>query len=236
MWSICKKELKTYFYSPIAYTFIAIYLFVTGLFFWLNNLVSASADFVVVLESLTLIFIFTVPVLTMRLFSEERKSKTDQLLLTAPVRLSAVVLGKYLAALILFAITLVMTFVYPIILASLGEPDMAVIFAGYLGFFFLGAAMIALGVLISTLTTSQVTAAVATFAAILFLYMADSFTSGISLAWVNTALSAVSIFSRYNDFTIGVIGLSPIVYFITVSGIFIFLTVRVIERRRWSAN
>ena len=236
MWSICKKELKSYFYSPIAYTFMAIYLFITGLFFWINNLLSASADFVSVLESLTLTFIFTVPVLTMRLFSEERKSKTDQMLLTAPIRLSGVVLGKYFAALILYAITIVTTFIYPIILAVLGEPDMAVIFAGYLGFFLLGAVMIAVGLLISCLTTSQITAAVATFAAILFLYMADTFTASISTPWLATALEAVSVFSRYNDFTIGIIGLSPMIYFISMSGIFLFLTVRVIERRRWSAN
>ena len=113
---------------------------------------------------------------------------------------------------------------------------MAVIFAGYLGFFLLGAVMIAVGLLISCLTTSQITAAVSTFAAILFLYMADTFTASISTPWLATALKAVSVFSRYNDFTIGVIGLSPMIYFISMSGIFLFLTVRVIERRRWSAN
>ena len=236
MWAICKKEFKTYFCSPVAYAFIAMVLFIPGLFFWIYNLGRASADFLSVLEALNLIFIFTVPVLTMRLFSEERKTRTDQLLLTAPVRLPAVVLGKYFAALLLFAIAVAATWVYPLILRILGQPDMAVIAGGYIGFIFLGAAMIAVGVLISALTTSQITAAVSTFAAILVLYMADAFAAGIPVKWLSSLVQALSVFSRYNIFTIGVIGLSPVVYFLSVTALFLYLTVRVIRRRQIRGN
>ncbi|HOV69106.1 MAG TPA: ABC transporter permease subunit [Clostridia bacterium] len=234
MFYIWKKELKAYFYSPIGYVFIAIYMFVTGVFFYISNLQLASADFVQVLEALTLMFIVTVPVLTMRLLSEERRSKTDQLLLTAPIKLTAIVLGKYFAALTVFLITIFCTFIYPAIIGVLGELDMAVVIAGYVGFFLMGSVMIAIGVFLSSVTTSQLTAAIATLAAIFSIYILDSIIAGMSDSWFSSVLRSISVFSRFNDFTMGIIGLSPIIYFISMSLIFVFLTIRVIEKRRWS--
>lgn len=234
MLAVWKKEVQSYFLSPIAYIFMAVFMLVTGLFFVLTNVLGQSAEFNSTLSNIAFMFILVVPVLTMRLLSEEKRSKTDQLLLTSPISLTAVVVGKYLAALTVFAATLVLSLVYPLVLAIFGNPAFGEIFAGYLGFALLGCSLIALGLFMSALCENQVTAAVSTFGVILVVWMGSSILSSINIPWLNSMLSWLAIYGRFTGFVQGIIGLAPTFYYLSVSALFVFLTIRTVEKRRWS--
>ena len=246
-----------------------------------------NSDYNSVLSNITFIFLLVVPILTMRLMAEEAKQKTDQLLLTSPISLTSIVLGKYLAAVSVFLLTLVITFAFPIILSTMGTISIAEIAGGYIGFFLFGSALIAVGLFISSITDNQVIAAVVTFTALLLLWFIDVimqelpvdrlsgivFTGFLVLAIAviiyltmkNIVISGsilvigiagmltgylikpviydglivkflqwFSLLSRYQEFSMGILSLSPIVYYITFSGAFVFLTIRMLEKKRWS--
>lgn len=211
-------------------------MFLSGIFFFLGNVYSGSADFNSLLGTLTFLFMLVVPVLTMRLLSEERKNKTDQLLLTSPISLTSMVIGKYLAALSVFLITLVITFIYPIILFMFGTPSMSEIVTGYIGFFCLGASLIAVGVFISALGENQITSAFITLGVLLVLYLMSSslLESLINIPWIVSVLEWFSVYERFTPFSQGVLGITQIFYYLSFAAVFIFLTVRTVERRRWS--
>lgn len=237
MLAIYRKELQTYFYSPLGYVFMGSFLFVAGIFFAFGNIMSVSADFGTMLSNVSFIFMLVVPILTMKLMSDERRTKTDQLLLTSPVSLWSVVVGKFLAACTVFLFTLVLTFVYVIILAAFGNISLGEVFVNYLGFFLTGCCMIAVGLFVSTLTESQVTASIATFGVILMLYLMDSMVSLITadyLQFLVTGMKWLSLFSRFSDFTSGILNISSTIYMITFAFVFLFLTVCTTEKRRWS--
>ncbi|HEY8463177.1 MAG TPA: ABC transporter permease [Bacillota bacterium] len=174
MGAVFQKELRTYFLTPLGYIFMGFFLLISGFFFALNNLFPASANYNIMLASLTSIFMFLVPILTMRLLAEESRQKTDQLLLTSPLTTVGIVLGKYFAAVTVFLITIGITWVYPAILNLHGMIAFPEIFGGYIGFFFLGASFIAVGLYVSALTENQVSAAVITFSVLLILWILDS--------------------------------------------------------------
>jgi len=234
MWAVLKREIQAYFYSPIGYVFMGFFLLVSGFFFAASNIFAGSAEFSSLLGNITFLFLLLVPVLTMRLLTEERKNKSDQLLLTSPLSLTSIVMGKYLAAVVVFLLTLVITAIYPIILFAYGEPSLGEILGGYIGFFLMGCAFIAIGLFVSALTENQVTAAVATFAVLLLMWLMDWITPNINNATVAKILDWFSILKKFENFGIGVLSLSPMVYYITFAGIFVFLTIRAIEKRRWS--
>lgn len=289
MWAIFHRELRAYFVTSLGYIVIGFFLLMAGIFFTVNNLLGASPDFKSVLGSLLFIFLFIVPLLTMRLIAEDTRSKTDQLLLTSPVGVTGIVLGKYLAALALFAAVLAVTGAYPIIMSVYSMEPLAIleILGGYLGFFLLGAAFISVGLFISSTTENPVSAAVATFATLLLLWIVDwvqpslpkdslsglVFVSFLGLAValivhltlrnipvtailcalilaatgttyalqsslykgiVNRIVGWFSLVKRFQDFGLGVLSLGPVVYYISFSAIFVFFTVRMIEKRRWS--
>lgn len=234
MLAIWKKELQAYYLSPIAYVFTGVFLLVSGLFFTLYNVLSYSASFLNTLSSLTFLFMLVVPILTMRLLSEERLNKTDQLLLTAPVTLTAVVVGKYMAAVTVFLLTLVISLVYPLVLTIFGNPAFGEILTGYIGFFLMGSAIISVGVLMSALTESQVTAAVTTFGILLFLQLIEYVAPNLDIAWLVTAFNWLSLYSRFDSFAAGLLALVPCLYYISFISVFLFLTIRVMDRRRWS--
>ncbi|MCG8499446.1 MAG: ABC transporter permease subunit [Firmicutes bacterium] len=234
MLAIFKRELKSYFYSPIGYIFVGFFLLLSGYFFATGNLMSGIADMKMVFGNLSIVFLFLVPILTMRLISEEKKSKTDQLLLTSPVSLTGVVIGKYLAAVAVFLISLLITGVYPIILYIFSSPSLGEILAGYLGFFLMGSAFIAIGLFISSMTENQVISAVASFGVLLLLWLIDMIVPFIQNPFIARAIEWLSILRRFQDFTLGILSLSPIVYYVSFSVAFVFLTVRVLEKRRWS--
>jgi ABC-2 type transport system permease protein len=289
MLAVFKRELKAYFSSPIGFTFVGFFILLSGIFFAISNLIPASPNYTAVLGSITFIFLFVVPILTMRLLSEEMRQKTDQLLITSPLSITGIVVGKYLAAVAVFFLTLAITVIYPVIMSffALGGLAWWEIVGGYIGFFLLGSSFIAVGLFFSSLTDNQLIAAVESFAALLLIWILDFIAQSVpsdavsglvflaliglglvllvflstrsTLATVVTFLIAAaavvllfvfsrgsfdgligrilswfSLLKRYGDFGQGLLGLSPIVYYISFSGVFVFLTIRMIEKRRWA--
>ncbi len=234
MIAIFKRDLKSYFTSPLGYVFIAAFLAVMNVFFYLYNVYPAQSSLSTVFNFMVYILIFVTPLLTMRLFSEEFKQKTDQLLLTSPVRISGIVVGKFLAALAIFAIALAVTLVYVVIIAAHGQPNIRELLANYLAMFCVASAFISIGVFISSLTENQLVSAVLTLAVFLVLYLVDTSGFGADNAILNNIIYSISLFVRYTTISNGVLTLSDIVFYISVAAVFLFATTRVIEKKRWS--
>lgn len=195
---------------------------------------SNSTDLSYVFSNLFSIVIFLVPMLTMRLFSEERRQKTEQALFTAPVSFTGVVMGKFLACLTMYLLGMGVTLLYFLVMCAFQIPDVAVFCGNFLGLFLLGAALCAIGIFISSLTESQVIAAVGSLAIGLFLLFANSFTPVVSSEWINAVMDGISFYQHYLDFTRGLLNLSDLTFFVSVTALFLFLTVRHLERRRIS--
>lgn len=195
-----------------------------------------TTDITVVFSYLFQVLMFIIPLLCMRLMSEEKKQKTDQLLMTSPVSVTGLVMGKFLAALAIYGIALAVTIVYAIILSFFASPEWAVVIGNIFGSLLMGAAMIAICLLISACTESQIIAAIGGLAAMLLLWMIESVSSLLpdSLSWLGTALSQLSFSSRYDNFCSGILNISDILFYISAIVVFLFFNVRVIEKRRWS--
>lgn len=234
MIAVWKREVQSYFLSPLAYVFMGAFMVIAGIMFSANNIQYRSVSFSSTLSSMTFVFMLLVPLLTMKLLSEERKSKTDQLLLTAPVSITSIVLGKYFAALTVFLATLILSIIFPIILSIFGMPAMGEIVAGYIGFFLLGSALIAVGVFISSITENQVIAALVTFFVLLVMWIGNVAISSISQRWVAAILEWFLVYSRISPYSMGLLSLTTTIYFISFALVFLFLTVRNVEKRRWS--
>ncbi len=245
MWAVCKKELQNYFYSPIGYVFLAIFMVISAFLFFSINLTanqygtgySGYADYAVSLQNMVIYLSFITPVLTMRVFAEERRNKTDQLYLTSPISITSVVLGKYFACITVLLIAMVLNLIFPIILAvytTSGTLNGAMLAVQYTGFFLIGATFMAIGVFISSMTESQVVAAVVSFAVAFIIWLGSSVLNYVGSSLLSAVASSINMLSRYQSFADGVVGFAPVVYYISVSGLFIFLTVRAIERRRWT--
>lgn len=179
MLAVFKKELRTYFLTPTGYIFMGGFLLVSGFFFTFLNLMQASPKYTDLLSNITFLFLIIMPVLTMRLIAEETRQKTDQLLLTSPLSIGEMVIGKYLAAVAVFLMTLLVTCLYPLIMSFYGFIATWEIVCGYIGLFLLGSAFIAIGLFVSSLTENQVSAAVITFAALLLLWLLDAIQQGL---------------------------------------------------------
>ncbi|MEG2295556.1 MAG: ABC transporter permease subunit, partial [Oscillospiraceae bacterium] len=177
MLAIFKREIYTYFTTPIGYVFLAIFYLLSGYFFLALCLLYDTSDLTYVFAQLFTVIIFLVPILTMRLFSEDLRNKTDQLLLTSPISLFSLVMGKYLSALTVYTIGISCVFVYSGVIASFTPPAWPMIIGNFLGLFLLGAALIAIGMFISSLTENQVIAAVAGFGIGLMLILFDAIIS-----------------------------------------------------------
>ena len=233
MLAIMRKELAAYFRSPVGYIFLAVFYFFSGYFFFANNLFGMNADLGGVFGGLYTLLLFLIPILTMRLLSEERKNKTDQALLTAPVTLTGMVLGKYLASVIVFVMGLAVTLVYALLIASITYPNWGLIFGNLLATLLLGMALISIGLFISSLTENQVIAAAGGFGVGLFFLLIGAMRA-VFTGVIGTIVEAISFYERYFSFALGIFRIADIVYFISVCAIFLFLTVRVFEKRRWS--
>ena len=234
MSAIYRRELNAYFTSPIAYVVYAVAALFAGIFFWLTVLSRDTTDMGFVFSSMVLIIIILVPILTMRLFSEEKNKKTEQGLLTAPVNLLEIVLGKYFAALTVYALMMVIFIIYAIIISTLVPPSWPTIFCNLLGFFLFGAALISIGTFISSLTESQIVAAIASIGAGLLISYIDTIAKSVGVAVIEKVLSAISFTTPYQNFAVGLINLSDVVFFLSIPTLFVFFTVKVLERRRWN--
>jgi ABC-2 type transport system permease protein len=237
MTAVLKRDFRAYFTSPIGYIYIGAYVFVLNLVFYLENGLNQSASLANVFSFMLIVMMFTTPILTMRVFSEEYKQRTDQLLLTTPVRTFDIVLGKFLSAQLVFMTLLALTFTWPLTIAILGENNAAEVFGNYAGIFFIGAAYIAMGIFISSLTENQVVAAVGSLGLFLSLFLVDTlssffFTSGALPIWIMSILNYISIMGRFHSVTSGILALSDVIFFISVCALFLFLTARRWDRQR----
>ncbi|MDR3336670.1 MAG: hypothetical protein LBT16_05645 [Treponema sp.] len=233
MISIWKREIKAYFYSPLGYVFIAAYYLFTGFFFFNYNLYGNSADMRSLFDILFTVTLFLAPILTMRLMSEDRKMKTDQILLMAPVRSSQVILGKYTAALCVYLIAMSGALVVSIIAEVFGSPEWPVIIGHFAGLFLLGASLIAIGIFISVLTENQIIAAIGGYSAGFLMMLLDSIASIFSGNFIAALLHGMSFRIRYQPFTLGIFSVDNLLFFISISVFFIFLTTGQFEKRRW---
>ena len=179
------------------------------------------------------IVMFLVPILTMRLFSEDKRQKTEQLLLTAPIGLTGIIFGKLLAAFAVFTLGFSATLVYALVLDSFGTLEWSVYLSNLLGMLLLGLALISIGAFISSLTENQVVAAIGGFAVTLLLVFVDTLATIVKTGWISAVLNNLSVYTRYSDFSLGVINFSDIIFFLSLCAVFVFLTVRVFEKKRW---
>lgn len=234
MKAIFKREFKAYFTSMPGYVFLSIFLFLSGYMFWGNNIYGSSSSMVWYFASMVSAVVFIIPVLTMRLFSEDRKTKTDQLLITAPVSLWEMVLGKYFAALCTFLTGIAITLLYPIIMSFYGSVPFAENTSAYVGFILFCGSIISIGAFMSALTESQVIALISTYGVIILTIVMDWAAQNVGNAVIAKILLWLSPIEKFTDFTLGVLNIESIVYYISLAAIFLFLTVRVFEKRRWS--
>lgn len=287
MTAIFKREFKSCFTGMIGWVIAAVSLFFLGLYFTNRNLLYASSDFALVLYTMTMILLFLLPAISMRSFAEERKNKTDQLLLTSPVSIPAIVAGKFLAELAVFALPLAAAVVMPLLLQAFGTVSLVAAYSALLGYLLLGGACLAVGTWISALTENQILAYLATFGALLVAYLMNGiqtmFTTGNLLAFIvfmvvllvasvlvgvickrlaagavvfcagavvlfvlfqlrpawlltafNAVLSALALFEPFKDIVGGMFSIPAIVYYLSVMGLFLFLTGQALARRRWN--
>lgn len=231
---IARREVQSYLISPIAYVVSAAFLLMMGLLFYLFLQFSRQATVRYLLESgFTYIFLTVLALgLTMRLLAEERRMGTIELLLTSPVKDWEVVVGKYVGSLVIFLGTTVLSLYFPLVLILVGDPDRGLILSGYLGFVLLGAALLALGVLASSLTQNQAVAVLVGMAMVIALWLIR-YIGGFAGAGLGDFLSSLSLFSRYEDFTGGVIDTSNLAYYLSLIAAALFLATRVVEMKRW---
>ncbi len=236
MKTIFSRELGSYFDTMVGYVFMGICMLVCGIFFTSTNIQGGSASFAGVVSSVSYALILITPILTMRSFAEERKSRSDQLLLTAPVSVTDIVLGKYFAAMGVLVSTLLLTLVFPIILALFAQPYWGEIALGYIGMLFLGGTFISIGIFISSISENQLTACVGTLGILFLLWLADSVIPTVGSAALTTALNALSLYKQFSMFQSGVLSIPAIIYFVSVTFLFLFFTVKSVERRRWTKS
>lgn len=234
MTAIFKRELRSYFVTPLGFVFIGAVFFFSAYFFMIYNLYGATTDMSALFSNIFNVLLFLAPILTMRLLSEEKRSGTDQMLFSSQVSRAGIVIGKYLSALAVYTLAVVSTLMLVFIMGTYAKPDIAVIIGNYIGVFILGMALVAICLFLSAITESQVIAAVCGFGASLILMLTDQLAMMAPKGLVRTVLTFLSFGERYSPFTIGIIDVSCLVFFISVALLFICYTIAVLERKRWS--
>lgn len=238
MWAIYKRELKSYFRSFIGFLFIAATLFFVSLYFFVYNMLSGYPYISYSISSVTFLFMITVPILSMRILAEEKHSKTDQLILTAPVSVGGIVMGKFLALLTIFLIPTAVVCTYPLIMKGFGSVPMGESYLAVLAFFLYGMTSIAIGLLISSLTESQVIAAVVSFLVLFLGYMMSSICNLISSTGnlLTKILGCFDLATPFNEMLNGTLNLQSVIYYITLTALALFLAVQAIQKRRYSVS
>ncbi|MBQ8910967.1 MAG: ABC transporter permease subunit [Clostridia bacterium] len=234
MLAIFKREMRSYFSTPIGYVFLAVFLAVSGVVFALSTYMADVASLSTYFTMMTVAYVLLIPILTMKIFSDELRSKTDQLLLTAPVSLTGVVFAKYLAALAMYAIAVALSMVNFLFLVFNGYTVQAGIAVGmFVGMLLIGMACIAVGVFISALTESQLVAVLLTMVSLVVMMFINAFNSFIPFTWIRVVLSWFAISGRYNTLAAGRFDFTAILYYVSIAGAFLLLTIRVFEKKRW---
>lgn len=234
MFAIYKRELRSFFTTPIGYIFCAIFLAFSAGVFCYSTLYQMSADTTFYFTAMLFSLVILIPLLSMKSFSEERKTRTEQLLLSAPVSLTGMVMAKFLSAFTVFFGCTVLTSFNFIILYTHAEPKTSLILCNLVAFLLVGMAFLSIGIFISALTESQLAASVITVASLLVLLLISMLNSLISVPWIRFLFSGISVFSRYQNFANGIFDVAGLVYYLSLSALFLFLTVRVFDRRRYA--
>lgn len=230
--ALFKRELISYFCSPIAYIVLVVFLVISGYFFWYILGVTMEASLRFTLSNMSIILLFISPAITMRLLAEEKRSGTLETLMTDPVTDAEVVLAKFLASLVFYVFLLVPTLSYVFILKAVGNPDMGIIWAGYAGLMLIGGLFLSIGLLSSAVTSNQIISAVVGFVALL-LFWVIGFVSDLGTSKLNKIFGYIGFFEHFDSFRKGIIDTRDIIYFVTAIVLFLFITMRVVESRKW---
>ena len=227
--------MRSYFTGVIGYLFIVLYLAIAGIVLCYTTLFSNSADVSSYFMIMLIVSAIMLPLLTMKSFSEERKQKTEQLLMTAPVSITGVVLGKFLAAYVIFAACITLTSLYSLVLLIYSSFKVAILFGSLIATLLVGAVYIAIGIFVSSLTENQLSAAVGTMA-ILLGFLAIGIVSMLfpTQFWLRYVFNFISIFTRFQNFTVGYFDIASTVYYVSIAAIFMYLTIRIYDRRRYN--
>ena len=233
VWSILLKELKSYFVSPIAYVMTAMFLLISGYFYVLILGFTKDAGMMTYLfGNMSIVLLLIGPMMSMRLFAEEQRNKTLELLLTSPISDAGIVMGKFLASALLLLTMLLTTIHFPLMLFYFGNPDPYPILSGYVGLFLMGCSFLAIGMLTSTWTQNQIISAVSSFAISLLLWFLGAATS-VSGSEMGKVLNYMSLNTHWESFAKGLLSVSDILYYFSLIGLLLFLTIRSLETRRW---
>ena len=231
--TIRKREIRGYFHTPVGYVFIGVFLAVSSVLFYMQVLRQRSGDLPNFIAEMSYLWMLLSPVLTMRLLAEEKQKKTDQLLLTSPVSLPGIVVGKYLAAVTVLLITAGLTLFFVLIVALYGTVYPAELAVNYLGFILQGCAFVALDLFISGCAGTPVTAAVMAFGANFLLWILDLLENAVQVGWVSDVLRFLSLYRRNEPFVMGQLSFAGLLFDLSFIAAFLILTVYHLDRRRY---
>ena len=233
MRAIFKREFKAFFATPVAYIILAAFYLFSGYYFSIIYTLGTPEVHNIIM-ALSTIIVFVTPLLTMRLMSDDRRQKTDQALLTAPVSLYGIVLGKFFAALAVFSLGFAPTIIFEIIVLTMVEVNVLSYLYALLGAILLGAALIAIGMFISSLTESSVVSAILTFVINIVIIYASGLASSISVSWLATAVEKIAFINAFDNFGSTTFSIPDVFYFLSITAAFLLLSVRSLEKRRWA--
>lgn len=234
MWAIWKREVQAYFYQPIAYVLIGLFFLISSIYFTMGTVAAGYAEINTLLQNIIFLFTFIIPILTMRILTEDRKNGTEVLLVTSPVDVTQIVLGKFLASFTVFLVMFASTLLYLVILYILGgQPEVPMLIGGYLALLLVGGAFVSIGVFASSLTENQIVAAIISFVILLLVNLMDAIVYYVG-GFFGKVLDVFSLLSRYQDMNSGILDLTSVIYYLSFTAVFLFLTTRVIDKRRWS--
>ena len=233
MFAVWKRELQSYFYTSVGYVFMGVFLVIASIMFYMQIMQQRSSDLMTYIGQMSYLWMLLSPVLTMRLLAEEKQKRTDQLLLTSPVSLPGIVLGKYFAAVTVLLLTVLLTFAFVGIVAIYGKVYPREIIVVYLGFILEGCAFLALDLFLSGCAGNQVTAAVMAFGANFALWILDLLVDAVNVAWVSRALDFFSLYGRNEPFLMGQLSFASVGFDISFAIAFIVLTIHGLDARRY---
>jgi ABC-2 type transport system permease protein len=232
-WTVARREWRVTFSSPLAFVLLGIWMLMSGYFYVALITATQSSDLAPLLENMLVLVLFLAPLLSMRLLAEERRSGSEELVLTAPISPAQWVVGKYVGVLSVWTVFVAVALLFPLATGRLGTVDWGVVASSYLGMWLFGAVCLAAGLFASALTDNQLVAALVGFVIVLLLYAASFFGSATS-GWLGNLLQYLALPNQFNDFSVGLISVSPTVYYVSLAVGFLFLAVRAVDMRRWA--
>ena len=232
MKAIFKKEMNIYSNTVIGTVFISVFMIAATIYFYMYNIASESSSMLYLFQDMDVIMLVLIPLLTMRLMSEEKKNKTDQLLLTAPVSVPEIILGKYFAAVAIFGAALLITLIFPAAIVIFGKPAVGILVGSYIVFFLKGFVYIAIGLFISSLTENQIVSALLMFLVMVLFFIMDTLASVFPA--IDPVISFISVNARVTEFYLGSFNFEHIIYYLSMIALFLFYSVKMVERRRYN--